>query len=433
MDSGSKQVLAAWAVGLLTGGIGMQLLQSVQSQQADPALAQYRAVRDFARDTFVRDLSDEELTDLALSGMARGLDEYSRYYNRDQSTELDRETGGRYAGVGAIFQPFDGVRRVLFTLPNGPAHRAGLEVGDGLLSIDGQSVVDVDDDAFRACLSGPVGTRRELVIESLEGQERAVAVELSELVDPSVRHVRMLDPERHVAYISLNSFSRETAGELDAAWRRMSDEGAEALILDLRGNLGGVLDAAVDIARRFVPEGVILSTEGRTEQQLYVADPELADAVGTPLVLLVDGSSASASEILAGTLQDHRVAVVVGAPTYGKGMVQTIRRFPKYGTRAKITSAYYYSPSRRNFERSAEGRDYGIRPDLQVLLNESETRLVHAYLSRYAPSPEQVPALEAWEAQLDRRLLPPPPNDPQVRAALALFAGERPTHVSEPR
>jgi carboxyl-terminal processing protease len=144
-------------------------------------------------------------------------------------------------------------------------------------------------------------------------------------------------------------------------------------------------------------------------------------------VVLVDGDSASASAVLAGALQDHRVAVVVGEPTYGKGMLQTIRTFPSFGSRAKVTSAYYYSPSKRNFERTAdEGREWGILPDVHVPVDDLTRRRLASHLSRYDPPAELMEELRAFEAREGVALLGTPPDDPQLAAALALFAGERP-------
>jgi C-terminal processing protease CtpA/Prc len=146
-----------------------------------------------------------------------------------------------------------------------------------------------------------------------------------------------------------------------------------------------------------------------------------------PTVVLVDGQSASASEVLAGALQDHRVAVVVGEPTYGKGMLQTIRTFPSFGSHAKVTSAYYYSPSKRNFERSVdEGREWGILPDVHVSVDDPTRQRVASHLSRYDPPAELMDELRAFEAREGAPLLGIPPDDPQLAAALALFAGERP-------
>jgi len=390
-------------------------------------LAQYREVRDFARESFVRDIDDEELVKLALSGMLRGLDEYSRYYDVEQSQTLERETRGRFRGIGAIFRQPVGAGRVLYPLAGSPAARGGLRVGDQFLTLEGAPLGDLTEAEFRALLSDPPGGTVEATVRGLDGVERALVIEPGSVVDPTVRHAHLVDRARGVGYLAITSFSSETPREFDACIDFLRERGATSLVLDLRGNLGGVLESAVEIADRFVIGGVITATEGRGEPILYEADAAAAWYLGTPMVALVDKDTASASEILAGALQDHRAAVVVGAPTYGKGMVQTIRRFPRWGTRAKVTSSYYYSPTGRNFERTADpGRDYGILPDVLVEATVAERAALLGFLRDYGPGPEALPALEAWERAEGLELIDELPRDAQLEAALGLFEGRRP-------
>jgi carboxyl-terminal processing protease len=252
-------------------------------------------------------------------------------------------------------------------------------------------------------------------------------VRTGSVIEPTVRHERILDEARGVGYLALSSFTHETATEFDAAFERLRQDGMRALVLDLRGNPGGVLMAAVEIARRFVREGLIVSTEGRDESVTYEADPAAAWHAELPLVVIVDEGSASASEVLAAALKEHRAAVIVGMPTYGKGMVQTIRNFDRWKTRAKVTSSFYYSPSHRNFEHSADpDRDFGILPDLSIPVTRAEQRAVHEFVAVYGPPLASIPSIEAWEEQAGEVLLARIPDDPQLEAALALFAGERP-------
>jgi carboxyl-terminal processing protease len=237
----------------------------------------------------------------------------------------------------------------------------------------------------------------------------------------------MLDPERHIGYLAITRFSAETSDEFDRAVEFLTERGMTSLVLDLRYNLGGTLSSAVEIARRFVPEGVIVSTEGRGEPVVYEADPEGADLEGLPLAILVNASTASASEVLAGALQDHRVAALVGEATFGKGMVQAIRTFNEAGGRAKVTTSYYYSPTHRNFERSADpNREYGLLPDLAVPLLAEERAPVQGFLQSYSPGPDVLPALEAWAADSGQDLIPPMPMDPQLSSALDLLNGRHP-------
>jgi len=198
-------------------------------------------------------------------------------------------------------------------------------------------------------------------------------------------------------------------------------------VLDLRGNLGGVLSSSVEVANRFLSEGLVVSHEGRDESVIFRADPDQASLEGLPLAILVDEESASASEVLAAALQEHRVAVIVGSPTYGKGMVQQVRTLSDNQGVIKLTTAYYYTPSHRNIERTvAEAWDWGLRPDLQVELSDLEARLIHAHLGTYSPPNSSLAALQAWEDSLDVDLVRTHPADAQLDAAVTLLEGQRP-------
>ncbi|MCP3919613.1 MAG: hypothetical protein GY711_29100 [bacterium] len=418
---------ATFLLGVLAGLLIALIAEELWPYGNDTTIEEYRAVRDFARESFVREVSDEELLELALHGMVGGLDGYSRYYDRAESERLERETRGTYKGVGIVFHGPPGEGRVLFALTDSPAQRAGVRVGDTFKTFDGRPVADIPANELRAMLRDPDGTPIDVHARGLDGAERDLVLRPDSLVDPSVRHTRILDAELGIGYVSILSFSRETADEFDQAFHFLHGRGMRALIIDLRRNFGGVLESAVQIARRFVKGGVIVSTEGRGAPISHRAEPAEADYAGMPLVVLVDGESASASEVLAGALQDHRVAVVVGSPTYGKGMVQTIRNFERFGTRAKVTSSYYYSPSGRNFETSADpARDFGILPDLSIPVSKVEKSAIQERLTIYGPPLEAIAKIEAWEVSSGFELLTNMQGDPQLDAALALFAGERP-------
>lgn len=418
-------VWGVWLLGLATGVFLVQGLRAWRERGASTDLDRFAAVRQFAESAFVGGADREQLLEDALAGMLEGLDTYSRFYPPAEAAQLERETGGRYEGIGALFRSVDGVRRVLFTLQDSPAREAGLTVGDGVLAIAGEAVEALGDAEFRARLAPESGEAVELRVVDLEGRERTVTVDARALVDPSLRHVRLVSEEPRIGWISVEGFSRETPGELDRALATLEEGGAlEGLLLDLRGNLGGVLDAAVGVAGRFLPEGVVVRTRSLTEEETLSAVPSRCTHPDLPLVVLVDGSSASASEVVAGALQDHRRAVLVGSPTYGKGVVQTIRRFEPWGARAKVTTAWYTSPSGRNFERSATpGREEGLAPDLEVAVGDEAAAAVRAWLRAHQPSAQEEVLLRAWEEACGQALLPSPPDDPVLTAGLALLTG----------
>jgi carboxyl-terminal processing protease len=392
----------------------------------------FGTVQRFVQQAFVRELDGHALTDAALRGMVESLDGYSRYYSRDELVAMERETSGHYRGIGVVFARPVEEARVLFAAPGSPAYRAGIDVGDRFLEIDGRPLESLDAAEIHRLLAESDQDTVELLVRSREGAERRVTLERSDLVDPTVRHAELIDPELGLGYLAITGFSQETPNEFDAAIRRLKSEGLQGLVVDVRGNLGGVLRSAVTLVNRFVPEGLIVSQAGRGTPVRYEADPQEAVHVGLPLTVLVDGESASASEVFAAALQEYRAAVVVGSPTFGKGMVQQVRVFGEEAA-VKLTTAYYYTPSGRNIERSVEAAwETGVVPDVEVPLSELERARVRRYLASYSPPPEALALIEAWEAEEGRELLTPRPPDAQLDAALALFHGERPgTHLSE--
>lgn len=410
-------------------GAGAALMLGVQTwMQAgeDPDLQHYREVRDFVSANFVRDVDHDTLVKDALKGMIGQLDPYSRYYDVVESREVERETQGRFVGIGAVFRGDITSGQILFPLAGSPAMQAGLRVGDRILRIDGQSIVGFSRGDMQSALEGELNSFVRLDVIGLDEQTRTCEVRRSSVIDPNVRHARMLDQEHSIGYLAILGFSHETPDEFQAAFTRLREQGMQALVIDVRGNPGGVLSAAVEIARRFIPEGVIVSTEGRGSPTYYKAERDKAWYQGFPLVVLVDQGSASASEVLAGALQDHRAAVLVGAPTHGKGLVQTIRRYPEEHTIAKVTTSYYYTPAHRNLERDPDnGRDYGIAPDLEVPISNEERLTIARHTQHYGAPISLLDDVLAWEAAIDEELLDRHPVDAQLDAALQLLTGER--------
>lgn len=411
------------------------LVVELLPERIEPDVAHYREVREFVRSSFVGEVDEDRLVERALDGLVRSLDPYSRYYDDPASAaQVDRETSGHYTGIGVVFLPpeeRDGFQ-VLFPVTGSPAARMGLRVGDRLVEVEGRDVEGMSPDDVRRALRGEPGSTLGLVVQGLDGTKRRIETPREVLLDPTVRHGELLDAELGIGYLSITSFSRETAHELDAAMRDLLDEGMRALVLDLRANPGGVLQGAVRVARRFVPRGVIVSTEGRGDPIVHRAIPGEAWYAGLPLVVLIDGSTASAGEVLAAALQDHRLAALVGTATHGKGVVQTVRRFPERETIAKVTSSYYYTPAGRNLERDpAAGRDHGILPDVEVPVSELQRSRVYAFLRRYTPPSDLLEELRIWEFASGVELLERRPEDPQLEVAMGLLRGRRPGPWSE--
>jgi carboxyl-terminal processing protease len=367
---------------------------------------------------------DDELLDDALRGLADGLDPWSSWYDEAALARLDRETEGRFHGLGVSLRAPSGEGRILFPLPGGPAEAAGVRPGDRIVRVDGRSWTELGQDGFRAIVATPEPRDVDLVVAGLDGAEREVVVRTASVLEPTVRHERIVDAERGIGYVALRAFSAESPHELDAALERLSQDGLRALVLDLRQNPGGMLISAVRIASRFVPRGEIVRTLGRHDRVVHEAGADPARWSSLPLVCLVDEGSASASEVLAGALQDHRAAVLVGRPTFGKGAVQTIHRLDDGSGAIKVTTSRYETPAGQRLDRPGDG--HGLVPDLLVDADEAARLAVHEFLVRASPPARWRTELEAWERAEGVEVLPRHPPDPDLDAALALLVGRRP-------
>jgi carboxyl-terminal processing protease len=402
--------VALFALGVTAGMLVLLIAFQLIPEPEDETLAEFREIRDFAARYYVDDVPPEELTSRALKGMLQSLDVHSTYFDRASSEGQRRRVDGDFRGTGIWFRVDRRGPQILFPIKDTPAWDAGIRVGDRILEIDGKSMDGLTGEDLRSHLV-PAGQEVVRVrLEALDGEIRTVEVEPALLVDPSVRHVRIIDDAPGIGYLAITSFTNNTSEEFDVAVTELMQRGARALVIDLRFDYGGVLDAAVHVVGRFVESGVVVSSEGRVAREVHRADDVEPLFGHLDLCVLVNGSSASASEIVAGALQDYRAAVVVGEPTYGKGLIQTTRAFPRYGSRAKVTSGYFYSPSKRNFDKTVDpGRDYGILPDLFVEVSREKSAEIQEWLRRYDPPTELLDQLEAWDAMTEEAILPAPP------------------------
>ena len=424
---GFPEAPIAFAIGVGVGMLSLGVLSKLSLLPTEQDVDHYKEVRDFVLDRSVDEPAPEELVREALTGMVGSLDEYSRYLSSDTETSsFNRETQGSFTGIGVVFEgPIEG-GRVLFPMGGSPAEEAGVSVGDLITAVDGVALAGKTEREARALFTGEAGSTAILELTALDGTQRSAEVIRESVLDPTVRHPHLIDEERRIGYLALTSFSRETGAEFERTMTALLELGLEGLIIDLRGNPGGVLTAAVEIAEYFISEGVITKTRGRGASIVYEKTNEGgASAPSMPLTLLVDGGSASASEVLAGALQDHRTAVLIGSPTYGKARVQSVHHFEEAQAIVKVTSSYYTTPSGRNLDRSPE-RPWGIKPDLSVKVDAQTEALIHRHIRRYDPPEKAIKALFAWEDATGTSLLPTDPEDPQLEAALALLRGERP-------
>jgi len=308
---------------------------------------------------YVERVPDKKLLEEAIQGMLNGLDPHSSYLNEEDYRELRVGTSGEFGGVGIEVGMEDGFLKVIAPIDDTPAARAGIKAGDTIIKLDDKTVKGMALDDAVKLMRGKPGTKIELTI-TREGREKPFDVTLERAVIKVVSvKGRLLEPG--YLYIRLSQFQTHTAEDLIKTISRLKGQGpVRGLILDLRNNPGGVLNAAVAVSDAFLESGLIVYTEGRVKDsqlRFQAAPDDVLD--GAPIVVLVNGGSASASEIVAGALQDHKRAVVMGRQTFGKGSVQTIIPINER-TALKLTTARYFTPNGRSIQAD------GIKPDIEL-------------------------------------------------------------------
>jgi carboxyl-terminal processing protease len=344
---------------------------------------------------YVEPVHDRPLVENALQGMVSGLDPHSSYMNAKQFADMQIQTKGAFGGLGLQVTEDQGLIKVISPMDDTPAARAGMKPGDLILSLDGKSVEGLSlDDAVEKMRGSPgsaitINVKREHI-------DKPIDVSMTrELI-----HIQVVKSALYgdVAYIRLASFDEESDTKLKEAIDKLKTEShgnLHGVVFDLRNNPGGLLDQAVDICEDFIPEGEIVSTRARHPEESQRWDAKGTDLTGgLPLVVLINGGSASASEIVAGALQDHRRAVILGTRSFGKGSVQTV--FPIDGEGAlRLTTARYYTPSGRSIQ------GLGIAPDVEVAesredeihyLPDRESDLNHALKNEGGSGPTKPPA-----------------------------------------
>jgi carboxyl-terminal processing protease len=339
------------AVALATGGWFLQ-------RETEPEGSVYQQARLFddvlahVADYYVDSIDERKLYEMAIDGMLDQLhDPYSVYLKPDDFRQLSEATTGNYTGLGIQIDVRDGWITVVAPLPDTPAERAGVQTGDRIVALDGRSTEGWKQDQAVKELRGPAGTPAELAIRRA-GVDQAITFKVTRAAIHirSVQIAMMLD--ERVGYVSLSPVNETSAQEVAAAVDSLIKQGMKSLIFDLRGNPGGLLDQGVGVSDLFLDPGKeIVATRGRAPGSTReFRDAKTQRWPGLPVVVVVNGGSASAAEIIAGALQDHDRAVLVGTPTFGKGLVQSFWRLtPETGL--KLTTARWYTPSGRTIQR----------------------------------------------------------------------------------
>lgn len=416
-------------------GVSLSLGQGVFADRDNDAaslpLEELRGLSDvFARikNDYVEPVEDKQLLESAIRGMLTGLDPHSAYLDPEQFKELQVGTSGEFGGLGIEVGMEDGFVKVIAPIDDTPAQRAGIQAGDLIIRLDDTPVKGMSLGEAVKIMRGKPGSDITLTVVR-EGEEKPLKIVITRAII-KVKSVksRMLEPG--YGYVRISQFQAATGDSLArtiSELRREADDGLKGLVLDLRNNPGGVLNAAVSVSDAFLDKGLIVYTEGRVADSRLRFNATPGDVIeGAPLVVLVNQGSASASEIVAGALQDHRRAIIVGRETFGKGSVQTIVPLNN-GAAVKLTTARYYTPNGTSIQ--AEGIVPDIKlDDVRISLIESGFEPIkEANLSRHLsngdaqePAPDAPAPAAPGEVDEDEPLAK---TDYQLYEALNLLKG----------
>lgn len=317
-------------------------------------------------------------------GATSALDPYSTFLSRGQLDDVYSQIEGNFVGLGVELKSAEGSLLIVNAIEGSPAARGGIRAGDRIVEVDGVATTTVSTDKAADMLKGEEGTYVTLSLVSPNQAPRSLRIRRERVDVPSIEHVKMLDPAAGIGYFKITSFQKNTVRDLDAALWTLHRQGMKSLIVDLRGNPGGLLTASVEIADRFLEQGKIVSTRGRSPREDFDYQAHASGTWKVPLVVLVDRDSASASEIFAGAIRDQKRGPIVGERSYGKGSVQGI--FPLNASKSgiRLTTAKFYSPSGQAISHQ------GVSPDVAV---------------QFAAKPAADVPAEAFQASRDEAFL----------------------------
>jgi len=319
----------------------------------------------------------QDLVQGAIRGMLGTLDDYSQFMEPRRYEGMKEEAEGQFGGLGVVVTSREGVLKIISAMENTPGHEAGLMAEDVILEIDGNVTDRMDLQEVVDLLRGAPGTKVTVKILRPQGEIKTVEIVRSVISLQSVMDARII--RNGIGYVRITQFASPTAADLESAVDQLLDDGMEALVLDLRSNPGGLLNSAVSVSELFLQRNdPIVFTQGRSRRDRTTYFSRRRRPLGDfPLVVLINGGSASASEIVAGALQDNRRAILLGEKTFGKGSVQTVMPMSD-GSALRLTTALYYTPSERVIH------EHGIAPDIEVAIPPEDWQAIRQDWSRPA-------------------------------------------------
>jgi len=451
-----KREKFAWLVSLIM--VALLALQIPGSMaQRDDDYEWVRTLVDIHRlvvANYVDPVDESQLRGGAIDGMLSELDPFSNFVPAERQEDFDRALEGSFKGVGIqLNQLDDGQVEVVTPIDGSPAVKAGVEAGDIILKVNGDSIDGLRIPDLIKKITGPIGTQVRLTVRHLTGQEAELTMTRQEVVIPSVKGFgRKADnswdwfvcDDPKIGYVRLTQFTPDVAEKLREALEPMIDSGMRGLVLDLRFNPGGRLDQARDVVNLFIDHGVIVSTKGlHRPEEIYYAEEGKALPY-FPMIVLINGSSASASEVVAGSLKDNRRALVLGSRSYGKGSVQELIPLDGKDGELKLTVAYYYLPSGRCVHRRKDSTDWGVDPQIvvpmdaaaeaQLMRDRAEQEQFHRPLVKAVTRPTTQPSRGKSDVEVAQATTAPAAHgvlDPQLQrsvdtiTALVVLEGDR--------
>ncbi|MGI9510422.1 MAG: S41 family peptidase [Geminicoccaceae bacterium] len=357
-----KSAISAIVTILVVGGIYLAPAKGPQAGSSDTfrQLKLFGDVFERVRSEYVEEVTDEKLIETAINGMLTSLDPHSGYLDAKRYRDMQVQTKGEFGGLGIEVTMENGLVKVVSPIDDTPAHRAGIQAGDVITHIDSEPVLGLSLSEAVEKMRGPVDTLIALTLRR-EGSDEPLDVSMARAVI-TISPVRYR-VENDIGYLRVTAFNEQTEAKLREGVDDIRAELGPSLkgfVIDLRNNPGGLLEQAIAVSDAFLDRGEIVSTRGRRTDSIQRFNARRGDlAEGLPLVVLINGGSASASEIVAGALQDHHRAIVMGTQSFGKGSVQTIMPLPGHGA-IRLTTARYYTPAGTSIQAK------GIVPDIEV-------------------------------------------------------------------